>query len=75
MNLDDILRKIESFSHPELNRPEYKNRIFLQTAINSGWDIFRRNIEVEVKPFDDASHGYPEVFRKYHEKLMRGEGM
>lgn len=73
MNLDNIIRKIESFSHPELNTARNKNPLQLLTAINECRDIFGSTKPMEYKGFDDVFHGYPELFRKYHEKLINNE--
>ncbi len=70
MSVDDLIRKLESFSHQELNTPKYKDKANIENLIQSTKDIFmRKNIKVEYIDFNNSFHGYPEVFRKYHEKL------
>lgn len=69
MNEDDLVRKLESFSHQELNVPQYKQKENILNLITSAKDVFMRDIQVEYKSFDDPFHGYPELFRKYHQKL------
>ena len=71
MNLDNLVRKLESFIHQELNVPHYKNKELIMNRISSAKDIFGRDIPIEFKDFNDPFHGYPELFRKYHEKLTR----
>jgi len=39
---DKIIEKIESFSHQELNKPEFKNRETIARLISSGKDLFGR---------------------------------
>ena len=41
--IDNIIKKIEAFSHKEFNKDEYKNRERLLNHLNSGTDIFGRN--------------------------------
>lgn len=73
MELDDIIRKIESFSHQELNHPRNKNRLEILKAINECRDIFGSTTPMEYKAFEDQVNAYPELFRKYHEKLINNE--
>lgn len=69
MSVNDLVRKLESFSHQELNTPRYKDKNNILNLIHSVKDIFMRDIQIEYKSFDDPIHGYPELFRKYHQKL------
>jgi beta-1,4-mannosyl-glycoprotein beta-1,4-N-acetylglucosaminyltransferase len=72
MTTDEIIRKLESFSHQELNLPMNKDKKVIQENIEKAKDIYNRNVQVEYIGFDDSFHGYPELFRKYHEKLTQG---
>ena len=71
MNTDEIIRKVESYSHQEINLPIYKNKEVIQENMNQAKDLFNRNVKVEYIEFDDPFHGYPELFRKYHVKLTQ----
>lgn len=73
MSVDDLVRKLESFSHQELNIPHYKNKETIVSALTEGRDIFFRDVRIEYKPFDDPYHGYPELFLRYHEKLIHNQ--
>jgi beta-1,4-mannosyl-glycoprotein beta-1,4-N-acetylglucosaminyltransferase len=70
MNVDTIFRKLESFSHQELNRSKYKNKDAILNAIEDGVDIFQRNLKISVLPFDHPRHNFPVLFRKYHKELV-----
>jgi hypothetical protein len=52
MSIDDIIRKIQSFSHREYDTIEYKTREHVYNAINNGIDIFNRS-DIEMVPFVD----------------------
>jgi len=41
-SVDEIIRKVSSFSHMELNRPIFSNPAWIEECITTGKDIFRR---------------------------------
>jgi predicted O-methyltransferase YrrM len=47
--VDNIIGKIESFSHQELNTDHYKNKDRIQQAIDQGKDLYDRPWDVFVK--------------------------
>jgi beta-1,4-mannosyl-glycoprotein beta-1,4-N-acetylglucosaminyltransferase len=47
-DLADIVRKIESFSHIEYNKEEFKDKDSLASKIRQGMDIFDRSTDTEI---------------------------
>ena len=67
---ETLVRKLESFLHWDLNVPPYNNVDYIKFCMIHGLDIFRRDTTVIKKiEFDDVHNGYPEIFRKYYQKL------
>lgn len=64
--LDEIVEKIASFSHSELNLPEYKDRSVILERVRNGLDLFNRSGSI----FDlvDNNLDVPEVLKKNKEK-------
>eukprot|EP01038_Epipyxis_sp_PR26KG_P004771 gene4771-6693_t len=58
MDATDIIRKIESFSHQELNKPQFKENKWVQTCIDKGKDLFQRP-QVTVLPYMCNREGLP----------------
>lgn len=64
--LDEIVKKIASFSHSELNLPEFKDRSAILEKVRHGLDLFNR---AESKyDFVDNNLDVPEVLKRNKEK-------
>ena len=58
---EKIATKIDSFSHTDLNTPDYNNQENISKAIKYGTDLFRRPSIVEEVDFDET--GLPQNFK------------
>ena len=56
MNPEDIVRKIESFSHQELNKPQFKDINWITSCIQNGWHLFKR-AAVKIRPYQCTNTG------------------
>ena len=53
--VDGIIKKIEAFSHDDLNTADYKDREWLINCISKGEDLFgRKNLRYETVPIDNS---------------------
>lgn len=50
--IEKIQHKIDSFAHQELNIPEYTNKEWLEQAISSQKDLFKRPIDWKIATLD-----------------------
>jgi len=67
MKPQDILRKLNSFSHADINIYPYNNVDFISFVIKNGIDYQLRNeVKLQNISFEDKIHNYPELFRKYY---------
>ncbi len=57
-DVEDIINKIETFSHTEYNKNEYKNKERIQEAMEEGYDLFGRDSEYEVVELDETYPKY-----------------
>jgi beta-1,4-mannosyl-glycoprotein beta-1,4-N-acetylglucosaminyltransferase len=58
-NLEDIVHKIEFFSHQELNTPEFKDRAKILSRVRNGQDLFGRSYEqYGLMPFNENIPDY-----------------
>lgn len=57
--IDAIIYKIESLSHPEVNKAKYKDPEKMKELIESGKDIFGRDMEHKFVALDDS---FPKYF-------------
>lgn len=68
MNAEEIKRKLESFSHTDLNVYPFNNTDYLEFVLSKGVDYQQRNdFKIKNIPFEDKFHNYPELFRKYYQ--------
>lgn len=63
----NIMRKVESFAHQELNKDSFKNHQHLAHCIQNGLDLFARGGKENMLPFNTAQ--LPEAFRKFNEVI------
>ncbi len=64
-NSDAIIKKIEAFSHQELNLPEFKNKEYIDHCLETGDNLFKRETQtIEVGP-----DFFPLYFRETHHSL------
>jgi beta-1,4-mannosyl-glycoprotein beta-1,4-N-acetylglucosaminyltransferase len=61
MSTDDIIRKLESFSHTEYDKPEYKDPKHIENCVNNGIDLFNRGENENLKQSDKIN--YPDIFK------------
>lgn len=52
--INQIQTKLASYAHTELNIPEFNSPEHIQSAINSGRDLFNRPIQSKFIPLDDS---------------------
>jgi beta-1,4-mannosyl-glycoprotein beta-1,4-N-acetylglucosaminyltransferase len=63
-NVEGIRNKIESLSHRELDLPEYKDEAHIAYCMETGEDLFDRDVPIKrVHPQE-----FPEYFREYANK-------
>jgi len=64
--LDEIVQKIASFSHSELNRPEFKDRSVILQRVRYGLDLYNRSDS--IYDLVDNNLDIPEVLKRNREK-------
>ena len=70
-SLSDIQRKIQSFSHTELDREENTNLVTIARRVREGKDIFgRENLKLREVDFSSSNNRYPLIFYKYHQEIL-----
>lgn len=57
-DVEGIIRKIETFSHTEYNKPEFKNPERIREKIMEGEDLFGRDHELRFVEFDEKFPDY-----------------
>lgn len=69
--IEDIQRKIQSFSHTELNLPHITDLSEIRRRIREGLDVFGR-INLNIKILDDEAIAsrFPPLFLKYQTELL-----
>jgi len=65
MSPEEIKRKIESFSHMDLNKPPYNDVNYIDFVSKKGIHIFQQK-QLNKISFNNSIHNYPELFRKYY---------
>jgi beta-1,4-mannosyl-glycoprotein beta-1,4-N-acetylglucosaminyltransferase len=58
MSKEDIIKKIEHFSHTEYNQVQYKKEEWIQKCMNEGFDLFNRGPDENMIPYN-GEEGYP----------------
>ena len=71
MTVDQIVTKIESFSHTELNTDDYKNREFITHCIHNGHDYAKRADVRFVKRSVDVNQFPPEIIQFHCDIVKR----
>ena len=69
MTFDEIIRKIQSFSHSEYNKPEYTNMEIIKKCIQEGNNIFNRDgskLNKNSTPLDQ----FPVEFQEFQKELV-----
>jgi beta-1,4-mannosyl-glycoprotein beta-1,4-N-acetylglucosaminyltransferase len=54
MSIKDIARKLMSFSHVELNKPEFSGNTHIKYCIDNGIDLFHRGLEENMSSSDNS---------------------
>lgn len=68
MTPEQIRRKIESFSHQELNLPQFTDEAHIQAALRARQDLFGSGREFEVQPLDAS---FPRPLLEERERFAR----
>ena len=70
MKPEEIVRKLASFCHSDVNKPPFNNPNYISFVASHGIDILKRqDIHIKKIPFEDNFHKYPELFRKYKDTI------
>lgn len=69
-DVEGIIRKIETFSHTEYDRPEFKNPDQLRQKIQEGKDLFDRDHELQFVDFDEEFPDYLLDHRREFEQFI-----
>jgi len=68
MKPEEIQRKLESFSHVDVNIFPFNNKDYLEFVVSKGIDYQQRDeFKLQNIPFDSEFNQYPELFRKYYQ--------
>jgi beta-1,4-mannosyl-glycoprotein beta-1,4-N-acetylglucosaminyltransferase len=70
MTRTEIRRKIESFSHTECNKDEFKTDEHINMCIYEGEDLFKRDWFPPLKREDPNEQGFPIEFLQFHALLQ-----
>lgn len=67
MSPEDIVRKLGSFSHADINIYPFNIVEYLKFVIEKGMDYQQRNdFKLQNISIDEPFHNYPELFKKYY---------
>jgi beta-1,4-mannosyl-glycoprotein beta-1,4-N-acetylglucosaminyltransferase len=67
MSPEEIVRKLGSFSHADINIYPFNVPEYLNFVIQKGIDYQQRgDFKLQDIPIDDPFHKYPELFKKYY---------
>jgi beta-1,4-mannosyl-glycoprotein beta-1,4-N-acetylglucosaminyltransferase len=68
MTPEEIQRKLQSFSHSDINRYPFTDIVYLRSVLSTGIDYQQRDeFKFQNLEFDNPIHEYPELFRKYYQ--------
>lgn len=73
MSAEDIQRKIQSFSHTELDTPRNTSLENIRESLREGHDIFGRNLQIKIIPLHSQVHSYPPWFAEFHRELLESQ--
>lgn len=68
-SIDNIVRKIESFSHQEHNKESIKQRNYIAECLQKGVDLFARGTNEDLTEYDVSS--LPLEMREFHYKIKQ----
>lgn len=68
LGYNDIRKKLESFSHTEYDKEEYKSRANVKTCIEGGIDLFHRGHNLDRVPAE-LYHQYPAGWKELNDEL------
>jgi hypothetical protein len=72
LTVDEIRRKIESFSHQEYNKEEFKTDEHIMKCISTGHDLFDRG-PVDYEEWDYRQAPLP--LQKFHEEIYQKQNV
>lgn len=61
LSIEDTILKLESFSHQEINKEEYKNKTYLENLMDSGKDLVGRTSVKYQSAVYSGQEGYPDL--------------
>ena len=69
LSIDEMIHKIESFSHQEYNKPWVKNRTRIEDCIRNGKELYGRTWWVEqMTPYDPTTLPLP--LQRFHQDVV-----
>lgn len=72
--VDEVIKKIQSYSHQEYNRPDIIDRDRVERLIDEGKDVFgREHMTYKTVPIDDTFPKYVRDNKKKFSKMIRTE--
>jgi len=57
-SIEDILKKLENTAHQEFNKPEYKNKSYIENKIYNGMDFIKESSRYQRQVIDSAFPKY-----------------
>ena len=75
LSIDDIVRKIESFSHQELNKPRWKDPARIESHIREGKDLYDRRFWTEILLPHNNTDQLPIPLQRFHNETMAKQGV
>ena len=70
--IDDIVRKLESISHRELDLNEYKEKDHLKECLRTGKDLFKRQNSVfQQLEFGESAAYLPEGWEEFQNEILQ----
>jgi beta-1,4-mannosyl-glycoprotein beta-1,4-N-acetylglucosaminyltransferase len=76
MKKEEIQRKLQSYSHIDVNTPKFTDLYHIDTQIRKGQDLLLRDSFILTnKEYADPSNNFPEVFYPYFLTLCSHQGI
>lgn len=66
--IDKIIQKIESWTHKEYNKPEFKDREHIKKSILSGNSLFDNFTKFQVVSIEDSRYPFPKAIAQQPDK-------
>ena len=75
MSNNDIVRKLQSFCHPEYNTPEYTNKEFIEKCITNRISLFEANTNKTIAKNPKRIDEYPDEFQEFQTYITELQGV